>query len=87
MSETHASTADPYEPGLYEIRIKEHLDDRWADWFEGLSFTHESDGTTTLDGPLTDQAALHGVLSRISDLGLPIISVQCVSPDKKGARK
>ena len=87
MSETHASTADPYEPGLNEIRIKEHLDDRWADWFEGLSFTHERDGTTTLDGPLTDQAALHGVLSRIRDLGLPIISVQRVSPDKKGARK
>ena len=87
MSETHASTEDHYEPGLYEIRIKGHLDDRWADWFEGLTFTHESDGTTLLDGPLTDQAALHGVLSRIRDLGLPIISVQCVSPDKKGARK
>ncbi len=83
MSETHGSTKNPYEPGLYEIRIKGHLDDRWAAWFEGLSFTHESDGTTTLDGPLTDQAALHGVLNRIRDLNLPIISVQCVSPDKK----
>ena len=87
MSEKHVSTADHYEPGLYEIRIKGHLDDRWADWFEGLSFTHERDGTTLLDGPLTDQAALHGVLNRIRDLGLPIISVQCVSPDRIRSKK
>ena len=87
MSETHASTEDHYEPELYEIRIKGHLDDRWADWFEGLTFTHESDGTTILDGPLTDQAALHGVLNRIRDLGLPMISVQLVRPARKGARK
>ena len=87
MSETHASIEDHYEPELYEIRIKGHLDDRWADWFEGLTFTHESDGTTLLDGLLTDQAALHGVLNRIRDLGLPIISVQLVRPARKGARK
>ena len=87
MIETDAAIEEHHEPGLYEIRIKGHLDGRWADWFEGLSFTHESDGTTLLDGPLTDQAALHGVLNRIRDLGLPIISIQCVSPDKKGARK
>ncbi len=87
MSEKHPSTADHYEPGIYEIRIRGHLDDRWAVWLEGLSFTHESDGTTLLDGPLTDQAALHGVLNRIRDLGLPIISVQCVGPNKKGERK
>ena len=82
MSETHASAEDHYE-----IRIKGHLDDRWADWFEGLTFTHESDGTTLLDGPLTDQAALHGVLNKIRDLGLPIISVQLVRPARKGTRK
>ena len=87
MSETHASTEDHYEPELYAIRIKGHLDERWADWFEGLTFTHESDGTTLLDGPLTDQAALHGVLNRIRDLGLPIISVQRVRPARKGTRK
>ena len=87
MNETHASTEAHYEPGLYEIRIKGHLDDRWADWFEGLTFTHESDGTTILDGPLTDQAALLGVLNGIRDLGLPIISVQCVGPTEKGERK
>jgi hypothetical protein len=60
---------------IYEIKIKEHLDDRWADWFEDMSFTHESDGTTTLCGPVTDQAALHGVLNGIRDLGLSLISV------------
>ena len=87
MSETHASTEHHYEPELYEIRIKGHLDDRWADWFEGLNFTLVRDGTTILDGPLTDQAALHGVLNRIRDLGLPIISVQLVRPARKGARK
>ncbi|MFQ5814388.1 MAG: hypothetical protein ACE5I2_14520 [Anaerolineae bacterium] len=87
MTEEHASTENRYEPELYEIRIKGHLDDRWADWFEGLTFTHESDGTTILYGPLTDQAALHGVLNGIRDLGLPIISVQCVSPDRKRRRK
>ncbi len=87
MSETHASTEHHYEPELYEIRIKGHLDDRWADWFEGLTFTLVRDGTTLLDGPLTDQAALHGVLNRIRDLGLPIISVQRVRPARKGTRK
>ena len=54
--------------------------ERWADWLEGLTFTHESDGTTTLTGPLADQAALHGVLNRIRDLALPIVSVRRVRP-------
>ena len=87
MRETHTSTEHHYEPGIYEIRIKGHLDDRWSDRFEGMTFTHEMDGTTTLDGPLTDQAALHGVLNGIRDLSLPIISVQCISPDRKRSRK
>jgi hypothetical protein len=86
-SSAEASTEDPCEPGRYKIRIKGHLDDRWADWFDRLSFTHERDGTTTLDGPLADQAALHGVLNGIRDLGLAIISVQCICVDKKGATK
>ena len=70
-------------PTIYEIRIKGHLSDRWADWFEGLTFTHESDGTTALCGPLTDQAALHGLLNGIRDLGLPLISVQQISPNRE----
>lgn len=82
MSEIHATTTEHDEPGRYEIRIKGHLDDRWAEWLEGLTFTHASDGTTLLEGPLTDQAALHGVLNKIRDLGLPIISVQWLSPEE-----
>ena len=76
MSDPHASTENHNAPVHYEIRIQGHLDMRWADWFDGLTLTHDPDGTTLLAGPLPDQAALHGVLSRIRDLGLPIISVQ-----------
>ncbi len=82
MSETHASTEHHHEPGLYEIRIVGHLDSRWADRFEGLSFTHESDGTTILHGPVVDQAALHGLLRRVRDLGLPLVSVTRVEPER-----
>lgn len=67
-------------PIVYEIRIKGRLDERWADWFEGMSFSHESDGTTTLTGPPADQAALHGLLNGIRDLGLPLLSVHAVDP-------
>jgi hypothetical protein len=75
MSETRASTDNHHEPGLYEIRIKGHLDTRWAERFEGLNFSHESDGTTILSGPVVDQAALHGLLRNVRDLGMPLISV------------
>lgn len=70
-------------PKIYQIKIKGHLDDRWADWFEGMTFTHESDGNTTLCGPVIDQAALHGILNGIRDLGLSLVSVQRVDPDRK----
>ena len=66
---------------IYEIKIKGHLDEQWSDWFEDMAFTHESDGTTTLYGPVTDQAALHGILNGIRDLGLSLISVQRVDPN------
>jgi len=75
MSKTLASTEDRYEPGSYEIRIKGHLDKRWAAWFEGLTITLEEDGDTLLTGPVVDQAALHGLLKRVRDLGMPLISV------------
>ena len=78
MSEAGTSITDDYGPGRYEIRLKGHLGQRWVDWLEGLAITHEANGTTSLSGPLADQAALHGVLNRIRDLGLPIISVQRV---------
>lgn len=86
MDRSHTRTTDNDKPLLYEIRIKGHLHDRWAHRFEGLAFTHESDGTTVLHGPLVDQAALHGVLNVLRDLGIPIISFECVGPDKKGSR-
>lgn len=79
MSESHVSTED-HEPELYEIRLKGHLDARWADRFEGMSFTHESDGTTILSGPVIDQAALHGLLRGVRDIGLQLVSVIQVNP-------
>ena len=80
MSERHASTQDHYESGIYEIRIKGHLDDKWADRFEGLTITLEVDGDTLLTGPVIDQAALHGLLKKVRDLGMPLISVSPVEP-------
>lgn len=63
------------ENQVYRIRIKGHLDYSWVDYFEGLTITHEADGTTTLFGSLPDQVALHAVLIRIRDINLPLISV------------
>jgi hypothetical protein len=68
---------------MHEIRVQGHLDDRWVDWLEGLTLTHERDGTTTLSGPLLDQAALHGVLTKIRDLALPIVSVRRVGIEEE----
>ena len=62
---------------VYEIKLKGHLSDRWSDWFDGMEFTHQIDGTTTLTGEILDQAALHGLLKKVRDLGLPLISVIC----------
>lgn len=60
---------------IYKIKIQGRLEDRWAVWFEGLTFTYENDGTTTLQGPLPDQAALHSILLKIRDMNLTLISV------------
>lgn len=67
--------------GLYQILIKGHLESRWADRFEGLTITPEEDGNTLLTGPVVDQAALHGLLKKIRDLGMPLVSVSPVSPN------
>jgi hypothetical protein len=71
--------------GRYEIRVKGHLGTRWAAWFDGLTITHSSHGTTVIHGPVADQAALHGLLQKIRDLGLPLISVNHVDPDQPEA--
>jgi hypothetical protein len=80
MSATHLSTEGHHGPGQYEFRLKGHLDTRWADQFEHMSFTHASDGTTILAGPVVDQAALYGLLRKVRDLGLPLLSVILIDP-------
>ena len=69
----------------YEIRLEGRLDDRWTTWFDGLALTHDSDGTTTLRGDVVDQAALHGLLQKLRDLGIPLISLTPVeAPTTEG---
>jgi hypothetical protein len=68
--------------GPYEIRLKGHLDSRWAGWFDALTITNENDGTTLIQGSVVDQAALYGLLQKIRDMGLPLVSVTQVEPDQ-----
>ena len=73
-----------HEPGQYEIRLGGHLDARWAAWFEDIDLRRDSDGTTVLRGPIVDQAALHGLLGKVRDTGLPLVSVICIEPHPAG---
>ena len=84
MNATDALTEDHHEPRRYEIRLKGHLHARWAERFAGLSFSHASDGTTILAGPVVDQAALHGLLRTVRDLALPLLSVRELGPTQAG---
>lgn len=68
----------------YRFRVRGHLDDGWSDWFGGLSVQRRADGTTVLAGPVVDQAALHGVIARIRDLGLPLLSVRQTAEPRDG---
>lgn len=74
------------QPMVYQIRIKGHLSSQWTEWFEGLTITLEENGDTFLTGTVVDQAALHGLLKKVRDLGMPLISVNRVKPDPVDAK-
>jgi hypothetical protein len=82
MSNNSNQQADPGQPVIYEIRLKGHLDQGWTDWFEGLVITLEDNGDTLITGPVVDQAALHGLLKKVRDLGMPLLSVDRLKPDQ-----
>jgi hypothetical protein len=79
---SNMSTGYQCDAGRYEIRVKGQLDSRWAAWFDGMSLTTESDGTTAIHGLVVDQAALHGLLQKLRDTGLPLLSVTQVETDQ-----
>jgi hypothetical protein len=74
----------PNQPVVYQIRIIGHLEPQWAGWFGDLAITLEENGATLLTGPVADQAALHGVLKKLRDLGLPLVSINPVEPGQAG---
>jgi hypothetical protein len=75
MTQKRNPKMNPGQPLVYQIRINGHLGSRWTDWFEGLTITLEDNGDTLLTGPVVDQAALHGLLKKVRDLGMPLVSV------------
>jgi len=80
MTEPRGGADERPEDGQYEIRLRGHLETRWAAWFDGMTLSHERDGSTVLSGPVVDQAALHGLLQKVRDIGLPLVSVTYVEP-------
>ena len=85
MVNTRNPQTDPDAPLVYHIRIKGHLGPQWTDWFAGMTLTLEANGETRLTCPVVDQAALHGVLRKVRDLGMPLISVMRVEPGQSPA--
>ena len=82
MSHKRSQETDTSRPMVYQIRIKGHLGREWTDWFGGLTITLEDNGDTLLTGPVVDQAALHGLLRKVRDLGMPLLSVTRVNPNQ-----
>ncbi len=78
-NELNAKT-DASQPTVYQIRLKGHLGCEWANWFAGMTIALEANGDTLLTGPVADQAALHGLLKKVRDLGMPLVSVNSVEP-------
>ena len=87
MSNTSDPTTNPSQSAIYQIKIMGQLDSQWTDWFEGLSITLEDNGDTLLIGPVVDQAALHGLLKKVRDLGMPLVSVCPLGPYDKKRKK
>src|SRR6059058_144981 len=86
MPGTFNSESDPGQPLVYQIRIKGHLGREWADWFRGLTLTALDNGETLLTGPVVDQAALYGLLRKVRDVAMPLLSVVCMKPDQVVAK-
>ena len=84
MTERPIPTPHGSEAGRYEIRLMGHLDAHWTAWFDGLTVSYKNDGTTVISGQIVDQAALHGLLQKVRDLGLPLVSVRKVDSDQPG---
>ena len=82
MSNNSKQKTDSSQPTIYQIRIEGHLDDQWTDWFSGLTIALEENGDTLLSGPIADQAALFGLLKKVRDLGMPLVSVNRIEPFK-----
>lgn len=85
MSNESNPITDPNQPMIYQIRIKGHLGHQWTEWFEGLIITQEEDGDTLLTGLVIDQAALHGLLKKVRDLGMPLLSIDSMKSDQEDA--
>jgi hypothetical protein len=82
MSNNSKQKTDSSQPTIYQIRIEGHLDGQWTDWFYGLTVALEENGDTLLTGPIADQAALFGLLKKVRDLGMPLVSVNRIEPCK-----
>jgi hypothetical protein len=87
MSNKFHPTTDPGLPTIYQIRLKGHLGSQWTDWFEGLTITLEDNGDTLLTGPVIDQSALYGLLKKVRDLGMPLVSLIEVQPNQNCSKK
>jgi hypothetical protein len=88
-SDASSARPDPAHTGTerYEIRVKGHLGPRWTAWFDELSLSTHDDGTTVIEGPIADQAALHGLLQKLRDLGIPLVSLTQIPPDTTATQK
>jgi hypothetical protein len=84
MPDDPSPRPDPGQPTVYQVRVKGHLDDRWADWREGLSVTREESGDTVLTVPVPDQATLHGLLRKLRDVGVPLVSINPAGSGQTG---